>query len=138
MKLKTEHKKAIVEEFAFVAKRMRETEPVDQKMFYFSGTFLLLSRVFNSEFHSQLAMAHLIMTTAHTNILARINAIKGGDNTIMLQNEFFEKLTLAVEEFADRVKKDRDIYDVVEKIALLTYVTTGNGYYLLQKGLFSL
>lgn len=138
MKLKVEHKKSIVDEFAFVAKRMRETELLDQKLFYFSGTFALLSRIFNSEFHSQLTMAHLIMTTAHTNILARINAIKGGDNTVVLQKEFFEKLTLAVEEFAARVNKSEDIYDVVERIALLTFVTTGNGHYLLQRGLLSL
>lgn len=138
MKLKAEHKKAILDEFTFTAKKMRETEALDQKLFYFSGTFGLLSRVFNSEFNSKLVMAHLILTTAHANILTRINALKSGDTTVMLQKEFFEKLTLTIEDFAARIKKDEDIYDVLERIALLTYVTTGNGYYLLQRGLFSL
>jgi hypothetical protein len=138
MKLKTEHKKAILDDFAFAAQKMKELEALDQKMFYFSSTFGVLSRVFNIEFHPQLVMAHLVMTTAHANILTRINAMKGGDNTVMLQKEFFEKLTLTVEEFAAKVKKDEDIYDVVQKIAVLTFVTTGNGYYLLQRGLFNL
>jgi hypothetical protein len=138
MKLKAEHKKAVLDEFAFAAQRMKETEAFDQKMFYFSSTYGVISRIFNVEFLPQLVMAHLIMSTAHGNILARINAMKGGDTTVVLEKAFFEKLTLAVEEFAARVKKDEDAYDVIEKIALLTYVTTGNGYYLLQRGLLKL
>ena len=33
------------------------------------------------------------------------------------------------------IEKDEDTYLVLEKISNLTYLTTGNGYYLTQRGI---
>lgn len=134
MKLKAEHKKAIIEDFTYAIKTMREAQTFEEKLYYFSSTYGVLSRVFNLSFNPQLLFVHQILSTAHATILGRVQAIKSGDTTILLKDDFFEKLTKAVEELANLIKSDKDVYEVLEKIAVLTFVTTGNGYYLLQKG----
>jgi hypothetical protein len=138
MKLKTEHKKAILEEFEYAAKMMREAQTFDEKLFYFSSTYGVLSRVFNFDFNPQLVFMHLVLNSVHSTILGRVQAMRAGDNTIALKEEFFEKLTNTVDELISKIKSGADVYDVLEKFAVLTYATTGNGYYLLRKGTFSI
>jgi hypothetical protein len=138
MQLKAEHKRVILEEFGYAARMMREVQTLDEKLFYFSSTYGVLSRVFNSEFNSQLVFMYLVLTNTHATILARIQAVRAGDNTIVLKEDFFEKLTNTVDDLMNRIKSGKDVYDVLEKIAVLTYATTGNGYYLLRKGAFSI
>ena len=138
MKLKAEHKKAVMEELEYAARMMREVQTLDEKLFYFSSTYGVLSKVFNTEFNSQLVFMHLVLTTSHATILARIQAMRAGDNTIMLKEDFFEKLANTVDELINQIKSGKDVYNVLEKIAVLTYTTTGNGYYLLRKGAFNI
>lgn len=134
MKLKAEYKREILEDFEYAARTMKEVQTPIEKLFYFSSTFGVLSRVFNFQFDPQLVFMHQVLSSAHATILARIQAIKAGDNTIVLKDNFFDSLTQSVEELMKRLKSDKDVYDVLEKIAVLTFVTTGNGYYLLRKG----
>ncbi|MFA4917523.1 MAG: hypothetical protein WC560_12755 [Syntrophales bacterium] len=134
MKLKAENKRKILEEFDYAARTMREVQTLDEKLFYFSSTFGALSRVFNSDFDSQLVFMHLVLANAHATILGRVQAMRAGDSTIVLKEDFFEKLTNTVDDLINRIRDGQDVYDVLEKIAVLTYVTTGNGYYLLRKG----
>jgi hypothetical protein len=138
MKLKTEHKKTILEEFGYAVRTMREVNTPDEKLFYFSSTFGVLSRVFNTDFNSQLVLMHLVLANAHATILARVQAIRAGDTTIVLSEDFFEKLMNTVDELINRVTTGGDTYDVLEKISVLTYATTGNGYYLLRKGVLTI
>lgn len=134
MKLKAEYKRAILEDFDYAARMMKEVQTPAEKLFYFSSTFGVLPRVFNFNFDQQLVFMHHVLSSAHATIMARVQAIKAGDSTIVLKEDFFDKLTQAVEELMNRMKSDKDVYDALEKIAVLTYVTTGNGYYLLKKG----
>ena len=39
-----------------------------------------------------------------------------------------------VDEIASRVEKEETTYPLLEKMMTLSYSTTGNGYYLFQKG----
>ena len=138
MKLKAEHKKMILEEFGYAARTMREVKTFDEKLFYFSSTFGVLSRVFNADFDSQLVIMHLILANAHATFLARVQAMRAGDSTIVLSEDFFENLTNMVDDLIKRVTTGKDTYDVLEKIAVLTYATTGNGYYLFRKGVLAI
>ncbi len=78
------------------------------------------------------------MSGAHGAILARANALKAGDFAVTIEENFFEKLAFQVEEIANLIEKGEDIYLPLEKIALMTYATTGNGFYLLQRGVLSI
>jgi hypothetical protein len=137
-KLKAEYKKAITEDFAFAAKMMKENVPFDAKLFYFSSTFGTVSRILNAAFDSHLALIYMLLTTVHSNVLGRVVAMKGGEQSFPLKEDFFDRLGAEIEELAARLKNDADTGDVLEKIALLAFATTGNGYYLLQKGMFTI
>jgi hypothetical protein len=137
VKLKPEHKKAIAEDFGFAVRMMKESQNYDAKLFYFSSTFGVLSRIFNINFDPQLVFVHQILAAAHGTILGRLAALKGGEQSIMLDDGLFDKLSQATEELAERIREDKDSSDVLQRIALLTFAVTGNGYYLWKKGAFS-
>lgn len=138
MKLSSEHKKIILEEFDFAVKKMKESQTQDQKLFYFSSTYGVLSRIFNINFDSELVFIHAVLNNAYTNMLGRFKAIKSGETSVTFPADFFEKLTCCIEELAERIKKDSSLYNTLIKISLLTFVTTGNGAYLLEKGSFKI
>lgn len=69
----------------------------------------------------------------------RLKAIQhGGDNTVSLSDNQFEKLTSLTKELAKKIKKNEDVTDTLKKFTILTHSTTGNGYYLTQKGLLKI
>jgi len=49
-----------------------------------------------------------------------------------------EELISLVEELGEEIRNNKDLSDTLKKFALLAYSTTGNGYYLLQKGLLTI
>ena len=61
-----------------------------------------------------------------------------GDTTVKLPDNFFDKLILLMEQLLARLSNDQEAYDVLEQLVLLTFITTGNGYYLYERGLFRL
>lgn len=135
MNINTEHRRILVEEFRYVTNRMREAKLAEQKLYQFSATFGAVSRIFNLQYDPQLIFMHLILNNAHSNFNARIQAIKGGDPVVELSDEYFDALTNCVEALASQIEKDEDTYKTLERIALLTFLTTGNGFYLFQKGI---
>ena len=138
MKLTPENKKIILEEFEFAIQKMKENKEPEQKLFYFSSTYGVISRIFNSKFDPQLAFIHMILNTVYINASARIIAFKGGDKTIKLPDDYFDKLAQITEELYAKLKNDENSYEILEKFALLTFLTTGNGYYLYERGFFNI
>jgi hypothetical protein len=138
MKLKEEYKKLITEEFEFAAKMMKEDLANDARLFYFSGTWGVLSRIFNLSFDPELVFIHSVLNGSYNNILARLTAARGGETSIVLPVDFFDKLATCVEDLAQRIKENKSAYDVLEKISLLAFISTGNGYYLLKRGAFKI
>jgi hypothetical protein len=134
VKLTREHKRILLEEFEFAIEKMKENQLQEQKLFYFSSTYGVVSRLFNLKFEPQLVFVHMILNNAYSNIIVRMNAIKGGDNTVTFPEKYFDKLTEVTEELYTKLKNDEDTYEVLEKFVLLTFLTTGNGYYLYQRG----
>ena len=138
MDISKDYRQIIVREFKYAAELMTKNELAEEKMFYFSSTYGVLSRIFNLEYDPQLVLSHLILNNAYGSINARINAIKGGDKVVVFPPEYFEKLTESIETLASQIEKNEDIYKTLQKIAELTFFTTGNGYYLFQKGLLKI
>lgn len=133
MKLTAENKKILVGEFEYASKMMKANDLAEHKLFYFSSLFGTLPRIFNLEYDPQLVFLNQILTDAYTNINLRLNAIKGGEKIVQFPEGYFDKLTLAVEELTEKIKRDEDTYTNMEKIAILTYITSGNGYYMYEK-----
>lgn len=138
MDIPSEYRRIIVDEFKYAVKLMRENEHPELKLYYFSSTHGALSRIFNLHCDTQLVFMHFILNNANANINARLNAIKGGDIIVQFPDGYFEKLAECVETLASQIEKDENTYKILEKIAVLTFLTTGNGYYLFQKGMLKI
>lgn len=138
MNIDPEYKKYLVAEFRYTVKSMNENEFAEQKLFYFSSTFGAVSRIFNLQYDPQLIFMHSILNNAHGNIMARLQAIKSGDPVVQFQENYFDKLTQYVEILAQQIERNEDTYKTLEQIALLTFLTTGNGYYLFKKGIIKI
>ena len=141
MNISDEHRRIIVDEFRSVAARMRETSDEYRKLYWFSAIYGVLTRVFNLEFDATLVFIHVLLNGAYNTINARAAAIsQGRDRAINIPEGLFDSLNEVLEELAGNIETDneQDIFRNLQKIANLTYVTTGNGYYLYQKGLLQL
>ncbi len=141
MNISDEHRRIIVDEFRSIAARMRDTSDQYRKLYWFSAAYGVVTRVFNLEFDATLVFIHMVLNGAYNTINARAAAIsQGTDRAINIPEGLFDSLNEVLEELAENIETDneQDIFRNLQRIANLTYVTTGNGYYLYQKGLLQL
>jgi hypothetical protein len=138
MNTSRESKEILLEDLFYSVKMMKGSSTPEEKLFYFSGVYGALSRAINVESNPRYVLAHLVTTTAYNTILARLNAIKSGELIIKLPQGFFDKLVDASQDLIEKIKNDEDTYKALEKISVLTFLTTGNGYYLFEKGSFKI
>jgi hypothetical protein len=133
------YRKMIADEINFAAKKMTKTPDASEKLYYFSAVFGILHRIFNIEYDSELVFAQSIVRSIHDAFLNRLKAIQhGGDTTVSLSDDQFEKLISLTKELAKKINKNEDITDTLKKFAILAYSTSGNGFYLVQKGLLKI
>ena len=134
MELNDNYREMIIGEINFSVKNMDKVPEASQKLYYFSAIFGVFHRVLNIEYHPQLVFAHFVLRTTHDTFQSRLSSIKqGGDITVELSNEQFVMLSKLSKELAQTLKKNQDIDDTLKKFVILSYSTTGNGYYLMQK-----
>jgi hypothetical protein len=126
----------ILNETSFIIEKMEKSEVFTEKLYYFSGIYGLLQRIFNMEYDSDLIFAFFVFKSTHEAFMNRHSAIeKGGDRVVLLLQEQLDGLIEGLKEFANNIKNKKDFNDILKKFIILSYSTTGNGYYLLQKGL---
>jgi len=132
-------KERLVGEIRFVVDRIRAERDPRTKVYYYSGVYGEMARVFNISFEPQLLFAHSIMNNSYQLMRARSDAVVlGRDTTIDFPDGFFDKLCSLLEELADNIDKNQDLCQTLQDISCLSYITTGNGYYLFQKGILRL
>jgi hypothetical protein len=135
MALSDANRKMIVNEIKFAVKKISEAEERSQKLYYFSAIFGIFHRVYNIEYDPELVFIHFILRSTHDAFQNRLQAIEvGKDKTVILSDEQFSKLSSLSEQLAKKFEKKQEIDSVLKKFTILLYSTTGNGYYLMQKG----
>jgi len=136
MNISNNSRDMIVKEINYVVNQMEQSPTESEKLYYFSGVYTMIQRIFNLEYDSGLVYAHFILSETYNAFLNRLQAItRGGETQIPLTDEHFEKLIMITKELAHKIDNKEDIDDTLKKLVLLSYTTTGNGYYLLRKGL---
>jgi len=135
MKLSKENKKKIVDEISFVIKQMEQEDELKSKLYYFSGIYGMLPRIFNVDFSEDLVFIHFVVSSTYNNIKQRIN---NPDNVIKIPDELFDKLIDATKELLNVIQNDKNPYEVLKKFTLIGYVMLGNGYYLYKKGVLKI
>ena len=139
MNISDNFRKTIVSEFRYVAKKMREEEQPSQKLYFFSAAYGVVFRILNLKFDPSLVFIHNILQHTHTIVnTVDIQIARGEERVIQIPEKVFESLTKALEELSDKIEADKDMSPTLQKISNISYVTTGNGYYLYQKGILKI
>ena len=128
-------------ELRYAVTKMAEVETPPEKMYYFSVFFGEATRVLNWYWDRDLALIWMVTQHVHTQITGRAQLISQGDPVVRLSTEFYNSLTQASVALVDYIENrgdESELCRIVGKFAELVYATTGNGYYLLSKGNFSL
>lgn len=124
-----------IEELRYVTKQMQGTENLEEKLYYFSAVFGAAQRIVNFEFDPEMLFIYQVTQLAYNQIQQRLVLVKSGQQTsIGLSDNLFAVLREMVDEMASRVENGETTCPILEKMMTLSYSTTGNGYYLFQKG----
>ena len=136
MEVKVANRKLIIDEINKVRELMQKEQLPMKKIYFYSGIHAQMQRILNIDFDPQLVFIQFVLQRCYEAINSRISQIMSGDLVVELSEDFFEKLDRYISELADKISKKRDdeIEEVLMKIVCLAYSTTGNGYYLVQKG----
>ena len=141
MNISKQYKEIIIEELNNVAIKMKESDDITEKMYFFSAAYGMVHRIFNLEFNPTLVLIHTILNTAYSTISGRIEAAtRGQDRAVKIPKGLFDSLQETIMDIADNISKDdeNELFKNLRKIANLSYSTTGNGYYLFQKGMLKI
>jgi hypothetical protein len=138
MKLSKEKKDIIVNEFNEVYDLMKKSKDIGEKIFYYSATYAMVSRVFNIEFDPLLILMHSILQNTYNEINNFASNISNKQNIFFtLPKNYFDILENTLKDLIISIDKNEDhlIYKTLEKLSVIGYITTGNGNYLYKKGL---
>jgi hypothetical protein len=138
MKLSKSNKEIILTDLDFILEKMKSTESISEAFYYFTGVNSVLQRVMNIKYDEELLFAYVTTRTVSDLVFERNNAIKNGETTIDYINDFKGKFLYGLKTLRDSIAEDKDTTKALQRLLALAYSTTGNGYFLLQKGSFKL
>ncbi len=117
---------------------MRANPEPAKKLYFFSVFYGEATRILNLAWDAELALVHNVTQAASAMLSGRVSSIQSGDRNVELPQEFFPALEKAGEEIATYVASGKQpkevLYGALERIAELTFLSTGNGYYLYLRG----
>jgi len=130
------YKTILADELALVREKMNNEADPRKKIYYYSAAYAMAQRIFNidSEIDQQLVFIHTVLSSSYATIKDRMNLIVAGDRLITLPEDFFDKISIYLQQLEEKIRTNEDTYTVLEKIAVLSYIAEGNGHYLVQKG----
>jgi hypothetical protein len=127
-------RKAIFDEINYVLGMMEKADSLEKKLYYFSAVYGITQRVFNFEYDEDLICMHAVLNQVYGLFRSRIEGLKKGDGGVPISEQQIEKLMKLTKDLGKRIKSKETIDDILKKFTVLAYSTTGNGYYLLEKG----
>lgn len=129
MKIPQQLKEKLVKELKFIATSMAAEADLSKKIYFYSGVFGALERVMRYHLDKELLIAHALTSISYTTINDRLNHLKMGDTVVPMPQNVMDQLTESISELRQAIQEDRETYPVLEKIAEITYSTTGPGFY---------
>ena len=139
MNISENGKKELISEISFVLKNMKNTKNTSEKMFFFSAVYAMAQRIMNFEYDSELLFLYQVLQLAYQTINARVTTIQSGaEVAVNIPENLFTNLENYLQELSEVIEDNKSTCPVLQKIINLSYVTTGNGYYLYLKGMLKL
>ena len=137
MKLPPELYKRLRDELRLAVNKMAEADSPHEKLYYFSVFFGESTRVLNWHWDEELVLIWAVTQHTHGAITQTLRASTQGERVITLTRNFYDALTREAIALVDWIEKEgnkADLCDIVASLAKIIYATTGNGFYLLDKG----
>jgi hypothetical protein len=138
MQLTDELRSRIASEFRYAADHMRSEEDPHTKLYYYSALFGEVTRILNLNWDRDLVLAYTVLSATHSQVAGMAHNIGSGrERAIKLTVEHIEALTNAASDLAGYFETDgtdAELYSLLGRISEIGYASTGNGWYLLQKG----
>lgn len=138
MQINKTYKTALINEVKYVLKKMKENTSLEKKLFYFSAVPAELLRVLNLDYDLDILYLHHAVNHAYASFQQRMAAIKSGDATIILDEHQIAKLESLLEDVLGVIEQKKGIDEVLKAFIELAYSTSGNGFYLMEKGLLKI
>lgn len=135
MKISKTHKEILLKEIQIVREKISQEKELRKKVFYYSAIYSEIARLYNHEYNPHLQFMHFVLNVSYNAMRDRLNMIVAGDTTVPFPDNFFDELDKLLEKMQENIRNDEETYSVLEKISNLTYLLSGNGYYLSQKGI---
>ena len=127
-------KEELVNELKSVSKRMKEEKDPSRKLFYYSAAYGMTNRVMRFEFDEELLLVDALLTITYNAVNTRLQIFLSGDRTVPVTPEILDGLAECVENLASAIEKDKQCYEILQRIMTLSFLTTGPGYYMAVKG----
>ena len=139
MELSYDLRTKLADELRYIAAELEGQQTMAYKNYIFSGAHAMTNRILNLAYSEELVLLHSILVTAHTGIQTRLSPLASGqEKVVSVPGHIFNALAKALKELADAVEAEEPLWGPLLKIAVAGYITTGNGYYLLKKGILEL
>jgi hypothetical protein len=135
MNITEDARKAITDEITYVLAMMEKSDSLEKRLYYFSAIYGITQRMFNFEPDEDLICMHTVLNQVYGLLKNRVEAVKKGDLSVPISDQQIDKLMKLTKDLGKRIKSKEGIDDILKKFIVLSYSTTGNGYYLLEKGL---
>lgn len=138
MKISKIYKTAIINEIKYVQKKMKENSSLEKKLFYYSAIPAQFLRVLNLEYESDILYLHHVVNHTQGAFQQRLATMKAGDINIEVNERQIEQLESLLDDVIGVVEQKKKIDDVLKAFIELAYSTSGNGFYLMEKGLLKI
>lgn len=135
MNIPEQYHDILMEEFKKIKQMYNEAKSPEDKLYIFSATFGAVNRVMNIYYDPFLVVIHQVLQNLHSLMLQRLTGAQkmpGAGLPTSFPIIFIEALTQYFEQFIQGFENGNDetIRKVLEKFTILSYATTGNGFYL--------
>jgi hypothetical protein len=140
MELSPNMREALNKEIRFAVANIKKSPIPAEKIYYFSAIYAIIDRIYNFECDPELIFIHQVIRQAFDTINGKfaISVPRSPGLGLMVPENLFDKLCDSLSELADTIEKDQPTYTVLQDIANIGYSSTGNGFYLYQKGMLKL
>ena len=132
----------LADEFRIVAQKMQEEEDPLRKLYFFSAIYADIGRTLNWIWDKDLVLVHAVTQNAYERMNGGLQIVTSGRNRAMrIDSAIFDYLDDAVEHLAQYFEGKGNVeefYELLRRFAELSYATTGNGSYLMEKGFIKL
>jgi len=136
-------RKRLAEEYRYAVTKMQAVTPLANKLYYFSVFFGEAQRVLNFEWDRDLVLIYTVTQQVHAQFNVTIQTPALGVLPVDWAT-VSEKLTQAASDIATYYEKAEnddtreEMYQALGRLTEVSYVISGNGSYLCEKGFFKL